>query len=260
MQRRSVLVSVSVSVVGACAATASLGQVVAPGRPPLIAVAASAQQAMEALLVQFASATGQAVSASYGASGNFVRQIQQGLPAEIFMSADEEFALRLHSLGLAVDPGVVYASGRLALMTPPGSSLALDAQLKGLQAGWGGIAKFAIANPAIAPYGKAAREVLQQVGLWESAQAKLVLGESIAQATQFVASGSAQAGLTALSVLSAPDAAKLGRFVALPDSLHAPLRQRMVLLRGAGPAAQALYAYLQTPAAKETFKRYGFDS
>jgi molybdate transport system substrate-binding protein len=87
---------------------------------------------------------------------------------------------------------------------------------------------------------------------------KLVLGENIAQATQFVATGAAQAGITALSLVTGNRAPSLGRYVALPDNLHAPLRQRMVLLAQAGPAATAFYEYLQSSPAKALLRRHGF--
>ncbi len=202
--------------------------------------------------------TGQRLNISYGSSGNLARQVQQGLPAELFLSADEGFALKLAEAGLARDDGVIYASGRLALVVPKASNLELDAQLRGLKSGWPSIRKFAIANPELAPYGKAAREILQSAGLWEQAQAKVVLGENIGQTTQFVTTGAAQAGITALSLLTEGDAGRNSRFIALPDSLHAPLRQRMVLLRRAGPAATAFYQYLQTAPAKTVLRKHGF--
>lgn len=227
-------------------------------RSALVAVAASVQRAMEEIAPAWMRSTGHRLSITYGSSGNFVRQIQQGLPAELFLSADEDLAFRLADAGLTRGRGMIYASGRLALLVAKDSTIALDPQLQGLKAGWASVRKFAIANPDLAPYGKAAREVLQTVGLWEAAQSKLVLGENIAQATQFVATGSAQAGLTALSLLAGHETAGLGRHLALPDSLHAPLRQRMVLLNRAGPAATALYEYLQSAPAKAVLRRHGF--
>jgi molybdate transport system substrate-binding protein len=227
-------------------------------RPALIAVAASVQGAMEEIAGAWTRETGLRLNIAYGASGNFVRQIQQGLPAELFLSADEGFALKLAEAGLARDTGAIYASGRLALVVPKTSTLALDPQLRGLKAGWASVRKFAIANPELAPYGKAAREVLQAAGLWEQAQDKLVLGENIGQATQFVTTGAAQAGITALSLLTESEAGRNSRYVALPDSLHAPLRQRMVLLKRAGPAAAAFYRHLQSAPAKALLRKHGF--
>jgi molybdate transport system substrate-binding protein len=117
---------------------------------------------------------------------------------------------------------------------------------------------FAIANPQHAPYGRAARQALERLALWEMARPKLVLGENIAQATQFVTSGAAQAGITALSLALAPEVARLSRHLVLPAHLHEPLRQRMVLLKGARPGARDFYDFLQGPAARRVFERYGF--
>ena len=228
------------------------------GRPVLVAVAASVQRAMEELARDWAQSSGQRLDIVYGSSGNFVRQIQQGLPAELFLSANESFALKLVEAGLTQGPGDVYASGRVALLRARGSAIELDPQLRGLKAGWGSIQKFAIANPELAPYGQAAREVLQTVGLWDRAQAKLVMGENIAQATQFVLTGAAQAGITALSLVAGNAVPGLGPYSALPDALHAPLRQRMVLLRPARPQASAFYQYLQTAPARAVLRRHGF--
>lgn len=233
------------------------GRAVAEAPGPLIAVAASVQRAMEEIAPAWMQQTGQRLRITYGSSGNFVRQIQQGLPAELFLSADESFALKLVDAGLTRGTGVVYASGRLALLVAPGSAIGLDPHLQGLKAGWAGVRKFAIAHPELAPYGRAAREALQSAGLWEPAQAKLVLGENIAQATQFVTTGAAQAGITALSLASSL-APGFAAHMALAPRLHQPLRQRMVLLRRAGPAAAAFYEYLQSAQAQTVLRRHGF--
>ena len=110
----------------------------------------------------------------------------------------------------------------------------------------------------LAPYGKAAVQVLQKLDLWPALQGKIVLGENIAQTTQYVSTGAAQAGITALSLALAPELATRVRYVLLPDALHAPVRQRMVLLKNAGPAARAFYEFLQSPAAKAVLTRYGY--
>lgn len=253
MRRRELLARAALAGFLPVAASA-VGQ----ARPALIAAAASVQGALDEIAADWMRSTGLRLAITYGASGNLVRQVQQGLPAELFLSADEAFALQLAEAGLARDQGVVYAAGRLALIVPKASALVLDPQLNGLKAGWPSVDKFAIAHPELAPYGKAAREVLQAVGLWRDAQAKLVLGESIGQATQFVATGAAQAGITALSLLAVGQAARQTRHIALPDSLHAPLRQRMVLLKPAGGAAASFYRHLQTDAAKAVLRRHGF--
>jgi molybdate transport system substrate-binding protein len=231
---------------------------VAQARPALIAAAASVQRALDELASGWMRSTGLRLAIIYGASGNLARQIEQGLPAELFLSADEDFAARLVEAKLARDAGVVYASGRLALVVAKTSPVELDPQLRGVKAAWASISKFAIANPELAPYGRAAREVLQAVGLWDGAQGKLVLGENVGQATQFVTTGAAQAGITALSLMTDSEAARNSRHIALPDTLHAPLRQRMVLLRPAGSAAAAFYRHLQSPEAKAVLRKHGF--
>lgn len=226
--------------------------------------------ALAHVLKPFEKETGYRVEASFGSSGNFTRQLLQGLPADLFMSADEGFVYQLadagqtrrivSAAGAVADRGALYALGRIALYVPASSSITLDEGLQGLKAQWAKVDKFAIANPEHAPYGRAAREALQSLGLWEMVQPKLVLGENIAQTTQFVSTGAAQAGITALALALAPEVARVGRHVLLPDSLHTPLRQRMVLLKGASPAAVALYDYLQSAAARQAMKAFGFSA
>ncbi len=237
--------------------------------PIRVAAASDLKFALTELAASFERSTagaGQRVELQFGSSGNFARQIQQGLPLDMFMSADESFVFTLADAGLTQDRGVNYATGRIALFVPKDSSWRLPTtanppfetlrqqfaeQLKSVR-------KFAIANPEHAPYGRAAKEALQQLGVWEQLQPKLVLGDNISQTTQFITSGAAQAGITALSLATAPDIAKLGRHWLLPSSLHAPLRQRMVLLKHAQPAAKALLDYLQTPAARAVLAKFGF--
>lgn len=238
------------------------------GQTVRVAAASDLKFALAQLASMFQKETGHRVEVSYGSSGNFARQIQQGLPVDLFMSADESLVFQLadarltwaatDSSGKPGDRGALYALGRIALYVPKDSPIALDAELAGLKTQWGRVSKFAIANPEHAPYGRAAREALTKLGLWERVKPKLVLGENIAQATQFVATGAAQAGISALSLVLAPEVAQWGRHLVLPDTLHAPLRQRMVLLKAASPAAVKLYEYLQTGAAREVFRKYGF--
>lgn len=238
------------------------------GRPIRLLAASDLKFALAQVLSQFEQETAYRVEASFGSSGSFARQLQQGLPADLFMSADEGFvdlmadAGLTRSLptpaGLVPDRGTLYALGRIALYVPTHSPIALDEGLQGLKAQWSQVSKFAIGNPEHAPYGRAAREALQKLGLWEMVRPKLVLGENIAQATQFVATGAAQAGITALSLAVAPELARAGRHVALPERLHSPLRQRMVLIKSATPAAVTLYDYLQGASAREVLRQYGF--
>jgi molybdate transport system substrate-binding protein len=227
---------------------------------PQIAVAASVKTAMDELVVAFRQATGQEVSVVYGASGNFTRQIRQGAPFQLFLSADEGFIFQLADAGLAADRGEVYAEGRLALFVPKGSPLKADGALADLRAGLmdGRVTRFAIASPEHAPYGRAAEQVLKGQGLWEPLQGRLAIGEDIAQAVRFATSGSAQGGLVAHSLVLAPQVRALGSFALVPADWHLPLRQRMALMKTAGPVARDFYDYLRSPEARVIFRRHGF--
>jgi molybdate transport system substrate-binding protein len=235
-----------------------------------VSAASDLKFALADVLNQFQRDTGLPVIATYGSSGQFARQIAQGLPTDLFMSADEALVKQLADKGLTQDQGAVYAVGRLALIVPRASKLVTEGDWQAVQAalrlalgevpaqGAAGIQKFAIANPEHAPYGRAAKEALLALEVWRSLEPRLVLGENIAQATQYVATGAAQAGLTALSLAIAPEVASATRYAALPAHLHAPLRQRMVLLKSARPQARELYAYLQADAVRKRLQSMGF--
>lgn len=227
---------------------------------PVIAAASDLRYAIEEIATRFERDTGRQVKISLGSSGNFRQQIARGAPFQLFMSADEDYVLTLHREGRTLDAGVLYAVGRIALFAPKGSPMKPDAQMKDLARALeaGHIKRFAIANPEHAPYGRAAREALQKLGLWARLRDKLVLGENVSQAAQFSSTPGVQGGIFAYSLALSPNVAKLGSYVLLPDALHAPLRQRMALVRGAGETAREFYRYLQMPAAREIFRRYGF--
>jgi molybdate transport system substrate-binding protein len=202
--------------------------------------------------------TGQKVEFSLGASVQLARQIQQGLPVQLFVSADEEQVAMLASAGLTRDAGQRYALGRLALISPKGSGLpvaqGLEAALQALAPG----DKLAIANPALAPYGRVAQEMLLKSPRGPALQKQWVLGDNIGQATQFVLTGAARLGITAYSLALAPEAADKLQVWLVPAALHAPLPQRLVLLRGAGPEAEAFRDFLLGPAARPVWLRHGY--
>ena len=227
---------------------------------PAVAAASDLQFALPEIAADFERATGRRVRLAFGSSGNFRRQIAEGAPFEIFLSADESFVQALAAEGRTVDGGTLYAIGRLVLFAAAGSPLVPDAALADLKAALadGRVKKLAIANPEHAPYGRAAREALRNTGLWDAAQPKLVLGENVSQAAQFAVGGAAQGGIFAYSLALSPAIAERGRHVLLPAELHAPLAQRMVLLQRAGDDARTFYAYLQTPAARAVLRRHGF--
>lgn len=227
---------------------------------PVVAAAADLQFALQEVAVRFQADTGKSVKLVFGSSGNFYRQISEGAPFQLFMSADEDYVRRLVAAGKTLDEGVPYAMGRIVLAVPRNSALRADAELKGLQEALaaGQIKKFAIANPEHAPYGRRAEEALRHAGLWAALQGKLVLGENVVQAAQFATSGNAQGGIIAYSLALAPTLARRAEFALIPEDWHQPLRQRMVLLKGAGATSQAFYRYLQEPAARSIMRRYGF--
>jgi molybdate transport system substrate-binding protein len=232
----------------------------APPQAPFIAAAADLQFALEEVSRKFTAETGMTVNLSFGSSGTFMRQIEQGAPFQLFLSADEAFVARLAKEGLTLDEGTLYATGRIGVFAAEGSPLKADGSLKDLQAALldGRVKAFAIANPQHAPYGKRAQEALEKAGLWQAIQPHLVLGENVSQAAQFVLSGNAQGGIIAYSLARAPQVSTHGRFELIPENCHEPLSQRMVRLKGAGATAQAFYRYLQQPSARTILQRYGF--
>ena len=227
---------------------------------PLVAAASDLKFALEDIARRFNRDTAGEVQLVFGSSGNFYRQIGQGAPFQMFLSADESYVFKLADAGRTVDRGELYALGRIGIVVPTGSALKPDGELRDLAAAVadGRLKKFAIANPEHAPYGKRAEEALKHAGLWAQIRNRLVLGENIAQAAQFASSGETQGGIIAYSLATAPAVAKLGSFALIPANWHQPLRQRMVLIRGAGQTAQAFYHYLQQPAARKVMKQYGF--
>jgi molybdate transport system substrate-binding protein len=229
-------------------------------KPPVVAAASDLKFALEEVAKAFARDTGARVELVFSSSGTLTRQLIDGAPFELFMSADEGFVFKLADAGLTRDRGALYAIGRIVLFTPHGSPLKVDEQLDGLRAlaKSGGLKRFAIANPEHAPYGRAAEAVLRAKGLWDTVKPSLVLGENISQAAQFAATGNAAGGMIALSLMLAPPFREAGTYVVLPDRDHPPLRQRMVLMKRAGPTAAKFYDYIQQPAARAVLERYGF--
>jgi molybdate transport system substrate-binding protein len=246
-----------------CLWLVAIGALALPGRlqaqtPPRVAAASDLQFALEAIAKAFTAATGERVTLVFGSSGNLARQIAAGAPFDLFLSADEAFVDSLADAGHARDRGTLYAIGRIVLFAPRGSPLIVDERMDGLRALVArdtGI-RFAIANPEHAPYGRAAEAALRARGLWDTLQPALVLGENISQAAQFATAGAAVGGIIAYSLaLALKDR---GSYALIPETLHRPLRQRMALLKRAGPAAERFYQYLQRPGARALFTQYGF--
>jgi molybdate transport system substrate-binding protein len=229
-------------------------------RAPLVAAAANLNVVLPAIVEQFIRDGGLRVEPVFGASGALARQIEDGAPFELFLAADEEFPNRLTARGLTRDAGVVYAVGRLAIFAPTGSPLTVDGRLDGLArlVERDELTRFAIANPDVAPYGRAAEAVLRKRGLWDRIRPRLVLGDTVAQAAQFAATGNAAGGIVAYSLALSPAFAQRGAHALVADADYPALRQRMVLLERAGPLIERFYAYLQGPSARRTFQKAGF--
>lgn len=227
---------------------------------PVIAAAADLKFALSEVADVYTRETGRPLRLSFGASGNLARQIMQGGPFEMFLSADESFVRLLADRGLTLGDGDLYAIGRVAIFVRRGSPVRPDAALDDLAAAVsdGRLRRLAIANPDHAPYGRAAREALVKKGIWEAVQPKLVLGENVAQAAQFAMTGAAEAGLIAHSLALTPTLVEVGDHAILAADLHTPLKQRMVLLRRARDTARHFYDFVQRPAARAILARHGF--
>ncbi|SNB45189.1 molybdate ABC transporter substrate-binding protein [Geobacter sp. DSM 9736] len=222
-----------------------------------IAAAADLKFAMDEIVASFRKMhPGDKIQVTYGSSGKFHTQIQQGAPFDLFFSADITFPQELVRLGLAASEAAPYALGRIVLW-----SNTLDASRMTLVSlADPRITRIALANPKHAPYGKRAEEALRASGLWDKLQPKLVFGENIAQTAQFVQSGNAQIGIIALSLALNLELAKNGGYYLIPGNLHNPLEQGFIVTRkGAGKASVGRFAeFMGTKSARDVLKRYGF--
>ena len=226
-----------------------------------VAAAADLRHALEAIGEAFAAKHGTRLRVTYGSSGNLARQIAQGAPFELFLSADEIYADRLVADGHAEGPGFTYGIGRLALIARKDSLIKIEDGLQGIAAELDGkrVSRFAIANPEHAPYGARAKEALERAQLWQPLHVALVLGENVAQAAQYVTTGAAEAGITALPLVMVGPARDALKFSVIPANMHSPLRQRMVMTGRATPGARAHYAFIASPEAQAILAANGFE-
>lgn len=227
---------------------------------PLVAAASNLQFVLPEIARSFTRDTGIEIRFSFGSSGNLSRQIRQGAPFDLFLSANEHYAKLLTAEGLTLGVGANYARGRLALIVPLDSPVVIEDGLEQLNNSQllERIERFAIANPEHAPYGIAARQVLEEKGLWLAVQDKLVVGENVAQATQFVVSSNADAAIIALSLAQSDTVKVRVKQIAIAEELHLPLHHRMVLTHSASDNAKQFYQYLLSGKAADIFSRFGF--
>ena len=222
-----------------------------------VAVAANFTAAMQAIARQFEQDTGHKAVAAFGATGQFYAQIKNGAPFDVFLAADDVRPARLEAERQTV-PGsrFTYATGSLALWSAqPGYVDGQGAVLK-----QNAFRHLAIANPKAAPYGLAATQVLDKLGLAAAVKPKIVQGQSIAQTQQFVASGNAELGFVALSQVYKDGQLSAGSAWLVPGELHDPIKQDAVILAKGkdNPAAQAFVDYLKSPKAAAIIKSYGY--
>lgn len=223
----------------------------------LVAVAANFVPPFREVAMEFEKSTGHTLQVTSGSSGNFYSQIKNGAPFDVFVSADTERPRLLEEEGLGVkDSRVTYAVGRLALwsLTP---SLVKGADTLNSQH----FKHLAIANPKTAPYGAAAMQTMQKLGVWDNLQPRIVTGENLGQTMGFIESGNAELGFVALSQVLDPKRKGKGARWDVPAELHEPIKQDMILLTKGkdNPAARALMEFMGGPQAKAVIGRYGYE-
>jgi molybdate transport system substrate-binding protein len=225
-----------------------------------VAAAADLSTALPEIVAAYAKASGQPVKLTFGSSGNLTTQIQNGAPFDVFFSADESYPAQLIENNLADKTTLYrYAIGRLVLWVP--NDVPVDVQKLGIQCLLDpAVKKVAIANPAHAPYGRAAEAALKKIGVYDQVAPKLVLGENISQTAQFVESGNAQAGMLALSHALSPNMKDKGHYWIVPVDAYPTLNQAAVVLSKSKQqdAARKFLDFVRSPEAAALLKNYGF--
>lgn len=225
----------------------------------IVAGAADLRYALDEVVANYKKDTSKTMKTVYGSSGLLYQQIQHSnAPFSIYMSADEQYVNLLEKSGKTLQAGHLYAVGRIVIITKKKSDQIIEPNQQSLRNAILKARKIAIANTDHAPYGRAAKEFFESLGLWDLVKDKLVFGENISQTTNFVLTGSADFGISALSLALSPNVAKESKYVLIPDNLHKPLKQKMVLLKNANQNSKEFYDYVRTPKSKEILKKYGF--
>ena len=224
-----------------------------------VAAASDLQFAIKELIVEYEKQTGHHVKLSLGSSGNFYAQLQQGAPFDLYFSADIGYPKKLEEAGLTV-PGSLYryAVGRVVLWAPKQSPVEVSKGLTVLRDA--AVRKIAIANPKHAPYGRAAVAAMEQSQVYAEVKDRLVLGENISQAAQFIESGACDVGIIALSLAMAPVMKSAGSYWLIPAEAHPPLEQGAVIMKQSKQqdAARHFLQFMQSPQGQEVMTRYGF--
>jgi molybdate transport system substrate-binding protein len=225
-----------------------------------VAAAADLQFAMQDVAARFQKETGKTVKLTYGSSGNFFQQIQNGAPFDVFFSANLDYAKKLDAAGLT-EPGSYYpyAKGKIVIWVRNDSKLDLSSGMQALLDP--SIKKIAVANPEHAPYGQAAVAAMQNDKIYEKVKDKFVLGENISQTASFVVSGGADVGIVALALALSPNMKDKGRYVEVPAGEYPPIEQACVILASSKnkETARQFLAFIKTPAIGDLLRSYGFD-
>jgi molybdate transport system substrate-binding protein len=225
-----------------------------------VAAAADLQFAMQDVAARFQKETGKTVKLTYGSSGNFFQQIQNGAPFDVFFSANLDYAKKLDAAGLT-EPGSYYpyAKGKIVIWVRNDSKLDLSSGMRVLLDP--SIKKIAVANPEHAPYGQAAVAAMQNDKIYEKVKDKFVLGENISQTASFVVSGGADVGIVALALALSPNMKDKGRYVEVPAGEYPPIEQACVILASSKnkETARQFLAFIKTPAIGDLLRSYGFD-
>lgn len=224
----------------------------------LVAVAANFSGAAERLAPMFTAATGHDLQLTTGSTGKLYAQILEGAPFEVLLSADASTPQKLISKGKAVaGTGFTYAVGQLALYSADADRIGTEGKAALTDPG---LRFIAIANPDLAPYGVAARETLQAMGIWDDVAPRIVMGQNIGQTHALVDTGAAEVGFVALSAISGPEGVAKGSHWRVPQEMFQPIRQDAVLLLAGqdNPAAVAFLAFLRSAPAIEVMAAYGY--
>ncbi len=225
-----------------------------------VAAAADLQFAMQDIATRFQKETGKTVKATYGSSGNFLQQIQNGAPFDVFFSANLDYPKKLEAAGLTERGSYSeYARGKIVIWVPSSSKIDLSPGVRALLDP--SVKKIAIANPLHAPYGQAAVAAVKHENIYDKVKDKFVLGENISQTASFVVSGAADIGIVALSLALSPNMKAKGRYVEVPTTDYPPIEQACVILRSAKnkKVAEQFLAFVKTPAIRDVLRSYGFD-